>query len=51
MSSRPGHITGEVEVDAAYPRGDAFRTSLGYNEFCRQTSAELARAMAEIEEG
>jgi NitT/TauT family transport system ATP-binding protein len=50
MSSRPGHITGEVEIDAAYPRGDAFRTSLVYNEFCRQTSAELARAMAEIEE-
>lgn len=50
MSSRPGHITGAVGIDAPYPRDDAFRTSRVYNEFCRQTSAELARAMAGIEE-
>jgi NitT/TauT family transport system ATP-binding protein len=50
MSSRPAHIIGEVEIDAPYPRGDAFRTSRIYNEFCRQTSAELARAMVGIEE-
>jgi NitT/TauT family transport system ATP-binding protein len=50
MSSRPGHITGEVEIDAPYPRGEAFRTSRVYNEFCRETSAELARAMAGFEE-
>ena len=50
MRSRPGHITGEVEIDAPYPRGDAFRTARIYSEFCRQTSAELARAMAGFEE-
>jgi NitT/TauT family transport system ATP-binding protein len=50
MSSRPGHIVGKVEIDAPYPRGDAFRTSHVYNEFCRQTSGELARAMAGVEE-
>ena len=50
MSSRPGRIVGEVEIDAPYPRGDAFRTSRIYSEFCRQTSAELARAMAGMEE-
>jgi NitT/TauT family transport system ATP-binding protein len=50
MSSRPGRMIGEVEIDAPYPRGDAFRTSHVYNEFCRQTSGELARAMAGIEE-
>jgi NitT/TauT family transport system ATP-binding protein len=50
MSSRPGHIIGEVAIDAPYPRSDAFRTSRTYSEFCRQTSAELARAMTGIEE-
>jgi NitT/TauT family transport system ATP-binding protein len=50
MSSRPGRIIGEVGIDAPYPRGDAFRTSRIYSEFCRQTSAELARAMAGIED-
>jgi NitT/TauT family transport system ATP-binding protein len=50
MSSRPGHIIGGVEIDAPYPRSDAFRTSRIYSKFCRQTSAELAHAMAGIEE-
>ena len=50
MSTRPGRIIGEVAIDAPYPRGDAFRTSRTYNEFCRLTSAELARAMAGTEE-
>jgi NitT/TauT family transport system ATP-binding protein len=50
MSTRPGRIVGEVAIDAPYPRGDAFRTSRTYNEFCRLTSAELARAMAGTEE-
>jgi NitT/TauT family transport system ATP-binding protein len=50
MSRRPGHIIGDVEIDAPYPRGDAFRTSRVYSEFCRQTSAELAGAMAGVEE-
>jgi NitT/TauT family transport system ATP-binding protein len=50
MSTRPGRIVGEVGIDAPYPRGDAFRTSRTYNEFCRLTSAELARAMAGTEE-
>jgi NitT/TauT family transport system ATP-binding protein len=50
MSTRPGRIFGEVAIDAPYPRGDAFRTSRTYNEFCRLTSTELARAMAGTEE-
>jgi NitT/TauT family transport system ATP-binding protein len=45
MSSRPGRVVGEVPIDAAYPRGSAFRTSRPYSEFCRLTSAELAHAM------
>ena len=50
MSTRPGRIIGEVAIDAPYPRDDAFRSSRTYGEFCRLTSAELARAMAGTEE-
>ena len=50
MSTRPGRIIGEVAIDAPYPRDDAFRSSRTYNEFCRLTSAELARAMAGTED-
>ena len=46
MSSRPGRVVGQVAIDAPYPRDDAFRISRTYNEFCRRTSTELARAMA-----
>ena len=50
MSSRPGRVVGQVAIDAPYPRDDAFRTSRTYNEFCRRTSAELARAMTAAED-
>jgi NitT/TauT family transport system ATP-binding protein len=50
MRTRPGRIVGEVAIDAPYPRDDAFRTARTYNEFCRLTSAELARAMAGTED-
>jgi NitT/TauT family transport system ATP-binding protein len=46
MSARPGRIIGDLAIDAPFPRGEAFRTSTTYNEFCRLTSAELHRAMA-----
>lgn len=45
MSARPGRIIADLAIDAPYPRGDAFRTSPVYNEFCRRTSVELHRAM------
>jgi NitT/TauT family transport system ATP-binding protein len=47
MAARPGRIVGEVRVDAPYPRGDDFRTSEPYNQWCREASAELHRAMGE----
>jgi NitT/TauT family transport system ATP-binding protein len=50
MSTRPGRIIGEVAIDTPYPRDDSFRSSRTYNEFCRLTSAELARAMAGTED-
>jgi len=46
MSARPGRIIGDLAIDAPFPRGEAFRTSTTYNEFCRLTSSELHRAMA-----
>jgi NitT/TauT family transport system ATP-binding protein len=50
MSARPGRVFADLAIDASYPRGDAFRTSATYNEFCRTTSAELHRAMADSED-
>ena len=50
MSARPGRIIADLAIDAPYPRGEAFRMTTAYNEFCRQTSRELGRAMSEAEE-
>jgi NitT/TauT family transport system ATP-binding protein len=47
MNARPGRIMTEITIDAPYPRDDSFRTSPVYNEFCRETSAELKRTMVE----
>ncbi len=47
MAARPGRIVDEVEVDAPYPRTDAFRTSSAYNDWCRQVSESLRLAMGE----
>ena len=46
MAARPGRVVGEVRIDAFYPRGEAFRTSAPYNDYCRQVSAKLHEAMA-----
>jgi NitT/TauT family transport system ATP-binding protein len=34
-----------MQIDAPYPRDDAFRTSAVYNENCRRTSDALQEAM------
>ncbi len=47
MSARPGRISADLRIDAPYPRGEAFRTSPPYNDYCRRVSAELHRAMGE----
>jgi NitT/TauT family transport system ATP-binding protein len=46
MAARPGRVFAEVKVDAAYPRGEEFRTSAEYVTFCRRASEALAGAMA-----
>ncbi|MGP8122541.1 MAG: ABC transporter ATP-binding protein [Xanthobacteraceae bacterium] len=46
MTPRPGRISAEFRVTAPEPRGDEFRTSVGYAEQCRDDSIALARATA-----
>jgi NitT/TauT family transport system ATP-binding protein len=50
MSARPGRIAALLDIDAPYPRDEAFRTSVLYNQLCRGTSAALHRAMDESPE-
>jgi NitT/TauT family transport system ATP-binding protein len=47
MAARPGRVIGEVEIQAPYPRSEAFRTSALYNAYCREVSAMLHTAMAQ----
>jgi NitT/TauT family transport system ATP-binding protein len=47
MAARPGRIVADLVIDAPFPRDEAFRTSEGYNQRCREVSAALHRAMAE----
>ncbi len=44
MGARPSRIQEIVAVDAPYPRDEAFRTSVAYNECCRRISAVLWQA-------
>jgi NitT/TauT family transport system ATP-binding protein len=50
MSARPGRVIDDVPIGAPYPRGDEFRTSTPYNDFCRLVSGALGRAMAGADE-
>jgi NitT/TauT family transport system ATP-binding protein len=42
MTSRPGRIGAEIQIDAPEPRGEDFRTSAEYAHLCRKVSAALA---------
>jgi NitT/TauT family transport system ATP-binding protein len=46
MAARPGRIVAETDIDAPYPRSEAFRTSPPYNDYCRAVSGMLGEAMA-----
>ena len=46
MAARPGRVFEDLAIDAPYPRGEDFRTSAPYNEYCRRTSEALHGAMA-----
>ena len=45
MAARPGRVVGELSIDAPYPRGEEFRTSTTYNQYCRRTSDALHAAL------
>jgi NitT/TauT family transport system ATP-binding protein len=45
MSPRPGRVVSEIHTDAAHPRETGYRTSLIYNQHCREVSNALERAM------
>ncbi|MBD2409989.1 nitrate/sulfonate/bicarbonate ABC transporter ATP-binding protein [Nostoc calcicola FACHB-389] len=45
MGTSPGRIIADIQIDASYPRDDDFRTSLLYNQYCRDISHHLAQAM------
>jgi NitT/TauT family transport system ATP-binding protein len=42
MTQRPGRIGAEIRIDTSEPRGEDFRTSAAYGEYCRCVSAALA---------
>lgn len=45
MASRPGRVVNDMRVDAPYPRGNEFRTSAVYGDYCRTVSDALHAAM------
>jgi NitT/TauT family transport system ATP-binding protein len=45
MAARPGRVSGEMTVDAAYPRDEKFRISTEYAAFCLHASEALNSAM------
>lgn len=47
MAARPGRVVADIAIDAPYPRNEEFRTSMLYNEYCRQVSQSLMDAMNE----
>lgn len=44
MTPRPGRIARDVRIQTDEPRGEEFRTSPEYAAYCRDVSAELAKA-------
>jgi len=50
MSARPGRIVGEVAIDEAQPRLEAFRLTPRFADYCARLSALLAAAMGEAGE-
>lgn len=47
MAARPGRVITELQVEAAYPRPETFRTSAEYAAYTRQATDALHEAMGE----
>ncbi|WP_416669120.1 ABC transporter ATP-binding protein [Egbenema bharatensis] len=50
MAARPGRVVSEVTIDEPYPRTSDFRTSPTFNQYCRQISDDLSRAVSSSED-
>jgi NitT/TauT family transport system ATP-binding protein len=46
MTARPGRIQADFRVETVEPRGEEFRTSVAYSDYCRKVSAALAPSYA-----
>jgi NitT/TauT family transport system ATP-binding protein len=46
MTSRPGRLSAEIRIDAPAARGEDFRTSAAYADYCRKVSNALAPSYA-----
>jgi NitT/TauT family transport system ATP-binding protein len=46
MSARPGRIQADIRIETVEPRGEEFRTSAAYSDYCRRLSAALAPSYA-----
>ncbi|MFT4118743.1 ABC transporter ATP-binding protein [Bradyrhizobium sp.] len=42
MTARPGRIQADIRIETAEPRGEEFRTSAAYADYCRTVSDALA---------
>lgn len=42
MTARPGRIQADIRIETVEPRGEEFRTSAAYSDYCRRVSAALA---------
>src|SRR3982751_3106892 len=46
MTARPGRIQADFRIETVEPRGEEFRTSVAYSDYCRKVSAALAPSHA-----
>jgi NitT/TauT family transport system ATP-binding protein len=42
MTARPGRIQADIRIETVEPRGEEFRTSSAYADYCRKVSSALA---------
>jgi NitT/TauT family transport system ATP-binding protein len=49
MAARPGRVVGDITIDVPYPRGESYRSSRTYADYCRTVSALLAETMHEFD--
>jgi NitT/TauT family transport system ATP-binding protein len=49
MAARPGRVVGDIAIDVPYPRGESYRSSRTYVDYCRTISSLLAETMYEFD--